>query len=308
MGSHFMRMRKILPVYVLSCCLAGLVAPTAFADGCPDSEIAADTLKLKKAEASEKAGKLKEAFSSARTVAWECLGNDAGKRREALMQRVGRTLGDQEEKQGRLKEAFDWYQAAGLEADADRVMLKRANAKPDDTNAVGNAIGHFKHRNNEARVKELRGLASRNVDKWLAAEDKAFAARKDSRDELGKARDWVYYAGSGSGKVFERAEKRGDTLVADDARRSIENAIAYYEFAEKPQKARSVRDRARKLGDEHARKGENKLAVEFYQIAGDSSKAEALEKKSEAEKQKSESARQDKFKKDQQSLEKELGL
>jgi hypothetical protein len=118
----------------------------------------------------------------------------------------------------------------------------------------------------------------------------------------------VYYAGSGSGKVFERAEKRGDTLAADDARRSIENAIAYYEFAEKPQKARGVRDRARKLGDEHARKGENRLAVEFYQIAGDSSKAEALEKKSEAEKQKSESARQDKFKKDQQSLEKELGL
>lgn len=303
-----MCMRKILPACVLSCCLAGLVAPAAFADGCPDQEIAAESLKLKKAEDSEKAGKLKQAFNAARTVAWECLGNDAGKRREALVKRVGRTLADQEEKQGRLKEAFDWYQAAGLEADADRVMLKRANAKPGDTNAVGGAIGHFKHRNNEARVKELRGLASRNVDKWLAAEDKAFAARKESRDELGKARDWVYYAGSGSGKVFERAEKRGDTLAADNARRPIENAIAYYEFAEKPQKAGNVRDKARKLGDEHARKGENKLAVEFYQIAGDSSKAEALEKKSEAEKQKTESARQDKFKKGQQSLEKELGL
>jgi len=303
-----MRRIKILPVYVLSCCLAGLVAPTAFADGCPDKEIAAETLKLKKAEDQEKAGKLKEAFSTARTTAWECLGNDAGKRREALMKRVGRTLGDQEEKQGRLKEAFDWYQAAGLEADADRVMLKRANAKSDDTNAIGNAIGHFKHRNNEARVKEMRGIAARNVDKWLAAEEKAFAARKESRDELGKARDWVYYAGSGSGKVFERAEKRGDALATDSARRPLENAIAYYEFAEKPQKARSVRDKARKLGDEHARKGENRLAVEFYQIAGDSSKAEALEKKSEAEKQKTESARQDKFKKDQQSLEKELGL
>ena len=303
-----MRMRKILPVYVLSCCLAGLVAPAAFADGCPDKEIAAETLKLKKAEDQEKAGKLKEAFSAARTTAWECLGNDAGKRREALMKRVGRTLGDQEEKQGRLKEAFDWYQAAGLEADADRAMLKRANAKPDDTNAVGNAIGHFKHRNNEARVKELRGLASRNVDKWLTAEEKSFAARMESRDELGKARDWVYYAGSGSGKVAERAEKRGDTLAADNARRPLENAIAYYEFAEKLQKAKSVRDKARKLGDEHASKGENKLAVEFYQTAGDSTKAAALEKKSEAEKGKAESARQDKFKKDQQSLEKELGL
>lgn len=303
-----MRARKIISVCILSAVFAGLTAPLAFADGCPDREIAAETLKMKRAEDSEKAGKLKEAFNAAKTVAWECLGNDAGKRREALIKRVGRTLGEQEEKSGRLKEAFDWYQASGLEAEADRVMLKRANAKPDDTNAIGNAIEHFKHRNNEARVKELRGLASRNVDKWLAAEEKAFADRKDSRKELSMARDWVYYAGSGSGKVAERAEKRGDTLATDNARRPIENAIAYYEFAEKPQKAKSVRDKARKLGDAHASKGENKLAVEFYNLAGDDSRAAALEKKSEAEKQKSESTRQDKFKKDQQSLEKELGL
>ena len=288
--------------------LAAMNPLVVFADGCPDKEIAAETLKLKKAEDSEKAGKLKEAFNTASTVAWECLGNEAGKRREALIKRVGRTLGDQEEKQGRLKEAFGWYQAAGLEADADRVMLKQANAKPDDTNAVGGAIDHFKRRNNEVRVKELRGLASRNVDKWLAAEEKAFAARKESREELGKARDWVYYAGTGSAKVSERAEKRGDTLAADSARRSIENAIAYYEFAEKPQKAKGVRDKARKLGDEHASKGENKLAVQFYELAGDSAKAEGLAKKSEAESEKAEAKRQDKFKQDQKSLEKELDL
>jgi len=303
-----MNMRKIISVCILSAGLAGLTVSPAFADGCPDKEIAAETLKMKKAEDSEKAGELKEAFNTAKTVAWECLGSEAGKRREALIKRVGRTLGDQEEKQGRLKEAFDWYQASGLEADADRVMLKQANAKPDDTNAVGGAIDHFKRRNNEARVKELRGLASRNVDKWLAAEEKSFAARKESREELGKARDWAYYAGAGSGTVTERAEKRGDTLAADSARRPIENAIAYYEFAEKPQKARSVRDKARKLGDEHASKGENKLAVEFYRIAGDDARAAGLEKKSEAEQQKAESARQGKFNKDQKALEKELGL
>jgi hypothetical protein len=303
-----MHIRKILPVCVLAGSLAALAAPAAFADGCPDSEKAAEAQKLKKAEDIEKAGKPKEAFSAARSVAWECLGNDAGKRREALIKRTGRTLGDQEEKQGRLKEAFEWYASSGLEADADRVMLKQVNAKPDDTNTVAHAIDHFKRRNDEARVKEMRGIASRNVDKWLAAEEKAFTARKDSREELGKARDWVYYAEAGSGKVTERAEKRGDTLAADNARRPIENAIAYYEFAGKPQKVKSVKDKARKLGDEHAGKGENKLAVEFYQIAGDSSRAVALEKKSETEKKKTESARQDKFKKDQQSLEKELGL
>lgn len=288
--------------------LAAMNPPVVFADGCPDQEIAAETLKMKKAEDSEKAGKLKEAYNAARSLAWECLGNDAGKRREGIIKRVGRTLGDQEEKQGRLKEAFEWYASSGLETDADRVMLKQVNAKPDDTNTVSHAIDHFKRRNDEARVKEMRGIASRNVDKWLAAEEKAFAARKDSRDELGKAKDWVYYAGTGADKVAGRAEKRGDTLAADDARRPLENAIAYYEFADKPQKAKGVRDKARKLGDEHARKGENRLAVEFYSLAGDDAKAAALEKKSEAEKQKTESVRQDKFKKDQQSLEKELGL
>ncbi len=286
---------------------AAMNPTVVFADGCREAETAQEMVKMKKAEDAEKAGKLKEAFNMARSIAWEC-GKGLGQRREAVMKRTGKTLGTREEKAGKLQEAFNWYESSGNKAEADQVKLKQVNAKPDDTNAVGGAISHFTYRNNAERVKELRGLASRNVDKWLAAEEKAFAARKDSRDELGKARKWVYYAGTGSAKVTERAEKRGDTLAADSARRSIENAIAYYEFAEKPQKARSVRDKARKLGDEHASKGENKLAVEFYQIAGDSTKAAALEKKSEAEKQKAESARQGKFNKDQKALEKELGL
>jgi hypothetical protein len=279
----------------------------AFADGCRDSETAAEMVKMKKAEDFEKAGKLKEAFNTAKPIAWEC-GKDLGPRREALMKQVGRTLGNQEEKQGRFKQAFDWYEGSRLAADADRVMMKQVGAKPDDTNAVGGAIDHFKRRDNGERVKELRGLASRNVDKWLVAEEKSFATRRDSREELGQARSWVYYAGGGSGKVAERAEKRGDTLAADNARRSIEYAIAYYEFAEKPQKVKRIRDKARKLGDEHASKGESKLAVDFYRIAGDSAKAAGLEKKSEAEKEKAESTRQGKFKKDQKSLEKELGF
>lgn len=287
--------------------LGSMNLASVFADGCRDSEIAAEMASLKKAEDSEKAGRLKDAFNTAKTIG-ECLGNEAGKRRDAIIKRSGKTLGTQEEKAGRLKEAFDWYESSGNKAEADQVKLKQANAKPDDTNAVGGAISHFTYRNNVERVKELRGLASRNVDKWLAAEDKAFAARKDSRSELGNARDWVYYAQTGSAKVTERAEKRGDTLATDSARRSIENAIAYYEFAEKKQKAKGVRDKARKLGDEHARKGENKLAVEFYELAGDSTKAQGLAKKTEAEGEKAEAKRRDKFKQDQKSLEKELGL
>jgi hypothetical protein len=303
-----MNIKKLTPVHALACCLAVLTAPAAFADGCPDNEVAAETAKLKKAEDYEKAGNLKEAYRAAGSVHWECLGNDAGKRRSALIKRVGRTLAEQAEKQGRLDEAFDWYEGSGLKDEADRVMLKRANANPDDSGVVGAAISHFKRRNDAARVKELRGIASRNVDKWLAAEEKAFAARRESRSELAKAKDWTYYADSGFEKLAERAEKRGDTLAADNARRPIENAIAYYEFAGKAQKAQSLRQKARKLGDEHASKGEYILAAEFYRLAGDSDKAVALEQRSEAERERTESARRDRFKKDQQSLEKALGL
>lgn len=287
--------------------LAAMNPPMVFADGCRDNEKAVEIAALKKAEDHEKAGRLKEAFNAAQPIG-ECLNNEANKRRNGIVQRSGKVLGAQEEKAGRLKEAFNWYEKSGNKAEADQVKMKQVGAKPDDAGTVGDAISHFTYRNNAERVKELRGLAARNADKWLAAEDKAFGARKDSLDELGKARDWTYYAEAGAAKVTERAVKRGDALAADSARRALESAIAYYEFAEKPQKVKSVKDKARQLGDAHAKKGEKKIAADYYVIAGLDSQAEKLAETHEAEKEKAEVKRQDKFKKDQKSLEKELGL
>jgi hypothetical protein len=288
--------------------VVGCGLPAAFADGCPDSEKAAARGQLNKAETAEKAGKLKEAYSAARSTAWECLGHETGRQREAIIKRTGKALGDQDEKAGRLKQAFDWYEGSGNPAEADRVKMKQVKTKPDDINTVSNALSHFGYRKNEGQVKELRALAAQNADRWLVAEEEAFAATKDSRTELGKAKDWLDYAGTGPKKAQDRAEKRGDTLAAENGRRFLELAIAYYSFADKPQKVKGVKDKARGLADSHARKGESEIAADYYNMAGLSAEADKVQKQGETKKQRAEQQRQKQFKKDQDSLEKQLGL
>ncbi|HSM97507.1 MAG TPA: hypothetical protein VLS47_00705, partial [Gallionella sp.] len=66
--------------------------------------------------------------------------------------------------------------------------------------------------------------------------------------------------------------------------------------------------RAKKLGDETKGKGESDLAVDYYHIAGLNNEAHDLQKHAEAQQRKDEGKRQQKFKKDQDSLEKELGM
>jgi len=163
-------------------------------------------------------------------------------------------------------------------------------------------------------LDKLQAIATRNGDKFLSDEDKIFSARKtsmtakgDSFDELKKAREW-HGLFEQEKRVNDRAVKRGDTLLADDSRKSIELALSYYGFARNEAGARQARDKARRLGDAHLKKGEKKIAADYYNLAGLGDKAAKLEESHEAEKEKAEVKRQDKFKKDQKSLEKELGF
>ncbi len=205
-------------------------------------------------------------------------------------------------------------------ADADRTRLA--------------AMGHYSSQSEAdkrdpdraARLKAIDGylanltaIAKRQGEKYLADEDKTFGARKasllsrrETLGELNKARDWLGLAGQ-ERRANERAVKRGDALLASDSRQSLELAISYYEFpygddAQRDKRVQKVRDKARRLGDAHLAKGEKKLASEYYSIAGLGDKASKLEQENEAEKEKAETKRQSKFKKDQKSLEKELGF
>jgi hypothetical protein len=283
--------------------------PKAWADGCRTEDEKAAAAQMRKAEDSERAGKLKEAYATAGKIDSMCLAGDGSKRHEAMRKRIGLQLGQQEEKQGRLAAAFDWYKNSGNAAEADRVKMKQVNTSPRDRNVVSNGIDHFRFKNNDARVAELRQLAAKNADLELANEEKAFAVRKESFDELGKAKDWFYLVGEGAAKkVRERAERRGDTLLKEDTFRHLENAKRYFGMAEAKTKEKAVQDKALQLAQAQEKKGEISQATNFYGLAGASTKGAELEKRTEAQHKKSEERRQKQFTKDQDKLEKELGL
>jgi hypothetical protein len=129
-----------------------------------------------------------------------------------------------------------------------------------------------------------------------------------SAQELGRARDWSYYAKSGEDRIRARAAKRGDALALEEGRKFLSLALKYYNVAGQPDKEQKVREKARTLAKQYESKGEGEIAAEYYAIAGDSGKASAVQKQTEARDQKAEESRQKTFKKEQGDLEKALGF
>lgn len=306
-------MRTIATILILASGIAGLVAaPATLASGgaefqCTPAQRKDAEARLKKVEEDERAGRTKEAYAAAKGDFY--CASESGGRAEAVRQRTGRKLGEEAEKQGRFGEAFEYFSELQRRTDVrdhsntDRVMLKHARAKPEDLEVVSKAAGHFGNRN-AAALKEIRALAKAAGEKALAMETKAFAAvGRDSRAELTQARQWFNVAGDVR-PAHERAVQRGDTLLAEGSPSSVERAFEYYRFAHNEEKLKAAKARAQKLGDEAARKGDQGLAARFYALSGDKTKAAAIEK----QKHQTEGKRQQQFKKDQQSLEKELGL
>ena len=296
--------------YLAIACLIAAFGSTAFADDLCAGDAAAKAkayAQVKQAQELEKAGRAREAHAAASKADADCASSITGL--EGVKKRTAKIVAVEEEKKSRFKESFEWYQLAGSPADAGRMQRKLVETKPDDINTVSHAIDFFHNLPDAAQEKDMRAHAARNVDKALAAEEKRFAtSTKDSLQEMGRARDWAYYAGSGKDTAAARAEKRGDTLIAEDGRRFLELALKYYGFAEKKDKEQKVRDKARSLGERAASKGEAELAVAYFQIAGDTAKAEALQKQTEVKAEQTEETRKNTFKKDQDKLEKELGL
>lgn len=269
---------------------------------------------LRNAEEAEKAGRLKQAFDGARGVggAILCAANGYG-RRDAIVERTSKKLGAAAEKAGRYREAFDYY-TAPLErrvdydvTDGDRVLLKDVKVHGSDYKAVSFAAQWFGQRDNEAGLKATRAAAMKGGESTLAAEAKAFAAGRDTLPDLQHAREFLELAGEHA-RANARADQRGDQLLARGTFSAVERAFQYYDFSGNKQKLKAATVRARKLGEEFAKQGQTKTAVKFYELAGDSAKAEALEKNREAQHEKAEAKRQGDFKKGQKSLEKELGF
>ena len=311
------KMTKIKKIWIAPALAIMLTThfPLAWASGCGDEAVSDGkkaSAQFRKAEEAERAGKLKEAFERMGRGDFMCENDyqSLTTRYTAMRKRIGLQLGQQDEKQGKLAAAFEWYKKSGNSADADRITMKQVNLNPRDHNVVSNAIDHFKYSNNETRVTELRQLAAKNADLELASEEKAFTANKVSFDEMGKAKDWFALIGEGADKkkIRERAEQRGDTLLKEDTVRHLESALRYFEMAEAKSKVKAVQDKALQLAQTHEKKGEITQASNFYGLAGASDKGNALQERAEAQHKKSEATRQKKFTKEQGDLEKELGL
>lgn len=283
-----------------------LALPARADDVCSPEDRREGRAAYDRARAADKAGRVEAAYRDARVAAGIC-GHDQ-KGSEEMVHRLGRVLGERAEKAGKLDEAFDRFSESGHAADADRVMMKKVDARPADHALFQNALGYFKNRGAEPYLARMRDIASRHVAAALADEEKAFAARQESIEELQRARGWLGHVDPEYAKTRARAVQRGDALAREEGRRHLQTAIEYYRFAGEAKKEKAVRDRARAQGEAALARGEGKLAADWFDVAGDGVRAGEVAKAAEAQQEKAEKKRQKKFKKETDALEKELGL
>lgn len=212
--------------------------------------------------------------------------------------------------------AFQYYEAIGDHQEANRVLIKAVQAKPDDlrlfetawnidTGRYGpvdpNTGSRQPHTSPPAFRQELAKVASANADRLMKAEEKDAQGLTGNIGEFGKsttqslgklraAAAWMTYLPGGDKPAKDRAEQRGDTIMTRaDPTFTQGQAMMYYEFSGSP-KAKDLAAQIKKKGEESQRAMEK---------TGEDLK-KSFTQKSEAE--------QKQFDKKKADLEKELGF
>jgi hypothetical protein len=252
--------------------------------------------------------------------------NAVGKAK-ANMPKLGRDLAKAAERKGALysnepiradgqTSAFRYFETIGDQQEANRVLLKAVQAKPDDLHLFetawnidngryglvdANTGSRQSYNSSPTFRQELAKMASANADRLMKAEEKDAPGLTGNIGELGKstsqsleklrtAAAWMKYLPSGDKPAKDRAEQRGDTIMRrPDPTFSQGQAMMYYEFSGSP-KAKDMTAQIKKKGEESQRAMEK---------AGESMKG-MFSQKSEAE--------QKQFDKKKADLEKELGF
>ena len=223
--------------------------------------------------------------------------------------------GDQVRADGRTS-AFRYFEAIGDHQEANRVLVRAVQAKPEDLSLFETAWNIDQGRygpadpNTGSRQpysspttfrQELAKVATGNVDRLMKAEEKDAQGLTGNIGELGKATvqsleklrsasRWMKYLPGGDKPAKDRAELRGDMIMKrSDPTFTQVQAIMYYEFSGSP-KAKDVVAQIKKKGEASQRAMER---------AGASIK-DAITQKSEAD--------QKQFDKKKADLEKELGF
>ncbi|MBA5869122.1 MAG: hypothetical protein GDA68_03815 [Nitrospira sp. CR2.1] len=322
-------------VGILGCALLLLAvtgAPVRADDPClGDEEQKSTKAAVAALTKAEQAGRPAELFIAYRSILGnECLDRydkTAWSRAKSGLPKLGRDLAKAAEAKGLLysadpvrgdgkTSAFRYFDAIGEYAEANRVMMKALQAKPDDLAlfsaawavdegrwvvADQNTGERQPYASSAAYRQQLQKMASATADRLMKAEEQdakglsgsameVAASAMKSLETLRAAAAWMKFLQAGDRAARERAEQRGDTIAArSDSTFTQANALMYYEFAGSP-KAKD------KVAQVKKRMGESGRALEK---AGQNVKG-AFSEQSQAE--------QRQFDKKKADLEKELGF
>lgn len=313
--------------------LMTLAAPLVYADDpcLGDEEKNAALTRSAALQKAEQAGQSAAMFvASMQVVGDDCMDRydkNTVTRAKATMPKLGRDLAKAAEAKGVLysgdpvradgqTSAFRYFETIGDHQEANRVLLKAVQARPDDLRLFETAWtidnGRYgpvdpttgsrqPYSSSPAFRQELAKVASANADRLMKAEEKEAQGLTGNIGELGKASAqsleklrtaalWMKYLPGGDKSVKDRAEQRGDTITKRaDPSFTQGQAMMYYEFAGSP-KAKDMAAQIKKKGEESQRAMEK---------AGESMKG-MFSQKSEVE--------QKQFDKKKADLEKELGF
>lgn len=323
----------LLRMFCSALLLLALTAPSVRADDVciTDEEETAAKAQVAALNKVEKSGPPAELFVAYQAIASnDCIDrydkNVMG-RAKANLPKLGRDLAKSAEAKGILyssepvradgrTSAFRYFEATGDYNEANRVMLKAAQAKSDDLalfkTAWGVDNGRYGPRDPKsgdrqpyvsppAYRQELQKIASANAARFMKTEEKdahglsggaaeVAKATMSSLENLRKAADWMKFLPNGDKPAKVRAEQRGDTVMArPDPMFTQVNARMYYDFAESA-KAKEKAAQLDKKMEESGRAAEK---------AGEKVKG-AITQQSETD--------QKKFKDKKADLEKELGF
>lgn len=337
-------MKKILALTMLLYIGFLSSAYIAFANGYKTScDHPKASAQLSRAQSLASAGKLEEAYSAAGKASEFCIIGEGFTKADKAMsdqidaetKRLANEIAKLKEKQGDFENAVKWYEAAGNYDQADKTMMKWVDAKPKNKGVLSIAISHFKNLKGDVFVavsddkqrrqkahgylKDLEHIASVRGDNDLVEENKVFGGKikedgyiARSQIAIISAKEWFWFFNDTKmGNARNRAERRGDlffTGKGEEDPGALNNALNYYEIAENEGRIKSVKARGNELGDAHARKGKLERALKYYQAVGNDAKVEELSGTAENKKEQTEGQRKEKFKKEQGSLEKELGF
>lgn len=285
-------------VRIMGCALlllAVTVSPVRADDPClGDEEEKSAKAAVAALTKAEQAGRPAELFMAYRFI----LGSDcldrydktALSRAKAGLPKLGRNLAKTAEANGLLysadpvrgdgkTSAFRYFEAIGDYAEANRVMMKAVQTKPDDLALFSAAWAVDENRwvvpdqttgerqpyaSPKAYRQELQKMATATADRLMKAEEQdakglsgsavevATSAMK-SLETLRAAAAWMKFLPVGDKAVRERAEQRGDAIAArPDSTFTQANALMYYEFAGSP-KSKDKLAQAKKKMEESSR-------------------------------------------------------